>query len=111
MQCKTGMSQLPQITNRDDRLILLFECECEVSDGCVTAMAAGDRNREAGVKFRFQWEKINYILHAVRKLSLRFPGDDRFSSLLNVDIRFTGIQGGNFKERKSKHGLGFNVCE
>lgn len=95
VQSKTGMPQTP---NRDGRLILLFECE--VNKGCVTPTAAGDRKREAGVKFPFHSEKMNYILHAVRKLSLRFPGDHRFSSLLNVDIRFTGIQGGNFKERK-----------
>lgn len=92
------MSQLPQTPNRDNRLILSLECE--VSDGCVTLMTAGDRNREAEVKFPFQSEKINYILHAVRKLSLCFPGDHRFSFVLNVDIRFTRIQGGSFKERK-----------
>lgn len=96
------MSQSPQASDRDDRLVLLFECE--VSDICKTLTAAGDRNREVGVKFPPQSEKITYILPAVRKLSSPppyiFPGDRPSSFLLKSDIRLTRIQGGNFKERK-----------
>jgi len=61
------MSQPVQASNRDDRLVLLFERR--VCDGCMTAMAAGGRNGEVGVKFPPQSEKITYILPAVRKLS------------------------------------------
>ena len=61
------MSQSSQAPNRDDRLVLLSECE--VSDGSETVTAAGDRNKEVRVKFPPQSEKITYILPAVRKLS------------------------------------------
>lgn len=59
--CKTGMLQPPQAPEKDNRFVLLVECE--VSDGWETVRDAGDRTGRLGLKSPICFLLLGSCLH------------------------------------------------